>query len=123
MDSIKVLKQSGACRTLTPEETDKIFFPGSGGKPTAAKKLCASCPVEAMCLVQAIEKGLQGFWAGTTDKERAVMSARFHVKVEPLEAVVETPKRIAGRLIRSKPVQDTLAYLDSLKGPPEEELK
>jgi hypothetical protein len=116
------LKNEGKCRTLAPEEADKIFFPTSGGKPTEAKKLCASCSLEALCLAQAIEKGLQGFWAGTTDKERAVMAARFHVKVQPLEAVIETPKRIAGKIFRSKQVQDTLAYLDTLKGPAEEEL-
>lgn len=119
------LKREGACRDLTPKEADEIFFPGSGGKPTKAKKICGQCPLEAMCLAKAIEEGLSGFWAGTTDKERAVMAARFHIPVKPigLETIVEEirPKRVLRRV--GSAITDTLSYLDTLKGPDETELK
>lgn len=110
------LNNNGACRSLSPQEADKIFFPSSGGKSTQAKKICDACPVEAMCLRQAIEKGLQGFWAGTTDRERAVMAQHWHIKVEPVVIPEPSIKRRVYRRV-STAVSDTLSYLDTLKSP------
>lgn len=117
------LMRQGLCGKLSPQQADKIFFPGSGGKPTKAKQLCDQCPFEKQCLINAIEKGLSGFWAGTTEKERSVMAQKWHVKVQPITDQIEAlrPSRVIRRV--SSAVSDTLAYLDSLTGPSEEELK
>lgn len=112
-----------ACSKLTPKEADRIFFPSSGGKPTEAKKLCASCPVQAMCLAQAIEKGLSGFWAGTTDKERVVMADKWHINIQPDVIDLPVKAKVNGKLFRNRQVVDTVSYLDSLQGPSEVELK
>lgn len=112
------MKRRGACNTLTPQEADRIFFPGSGGKSSQAKKICDACPVNAMCLVQAIENGLKGFWAGTTDKDRLVMAELYHMQVVPIESLVpEPPKK---RRVFKKVTNvtfDTVGYLDTLVSP------
>lgn len=115
--------KQGLCGKLTPAQADKIFFPGSGGKPTQAKKLCDQCPFEKQCLINAIEKGLSGFWAGTTEKERSVMARKWHITVVPVSVDLDQlrPSKVVRRL--SNAVVDTLSYLDSLTGPSEEELK
>ena len=76
--------QKAACRSLTLEESDSIFFPSRGGKPTKAKKLCGSCPVQKECLDEAIRLKLEGFYAGTTFSERECMANEFGIKQTPL---------------------------------------
>jgi len=61
------------CLELTPEEADALFFPGSGGKPHKAKKYCSNCPVQGLCLQNAIDAGMAGFHSGTTEEARAAM--------------------------------------------------
>src|SRR5690242_16698442 len=40
----------GKCTKLPTDESDKIFFPGPGGKSKKAKEFCKSCPVISQCL-------------------------------------------------------------------------
>lgn len=115
--------QVRACASLSPTECDAIFFPGSGGKPTKAKELCATCPFIKACLTEAIELQLDGFFAGTTLDERRMMLHHFHRKVTPITEVVimNLPKSavVARRVYRKiqPPALDTLGYLDTLVGP------
>jgi WhiB family redox-sensing transcriptional regulator len=40
----------------------------------AAKRICASCPVRANCLVSALRTGESaGIWGGTTPEERRIL--------------------------------------------------
>jgi WhiB family redox-sensing transcriptional regulator len=50
------------------------FFPKGGASATAAKVVCATCPVRGECLAYALENSqLQGVWGGTSDAERRVL--------------------------------------------------
>lgn len=48
-----------------------IFYPTTDDDATAAKAVCAQCPVQADCLEHAIgRREHNGIWGGTTEKER-----------------------------------------------------
>lgn len=50
------------------------FFPSPGDSLTAARAVCASCPVQAECLSAAVaDAGLQGFWGGTSERDRRLI--------------------------------------------------
>lgn len=107
---------------MSPQETDAIFFPGSGGKPTKAKALCDTCPIMGACLKKACQENLQGFIAGTTEAERRVISNNWlDMKVtKPVSAFVADlmPKSLGKRRVFLKVMHaeiDTLAYLDTLE--------
>lgn len=79
--------ERGAC----VGRTDIDFVPTYPGAVTAAwrantaaaKALCASCPVRADCLADALAHwGTAGIWGGTTELEREKMErARLHPPV------------------------------------------
>jgi WhiB family redox-sensing transcriptional regulator len=71
-----------ACRTGTIRQRramHKLFFGGQGdhdqiARITAAKAVCARCPVRVNCLEWAIaDPHLVGIWGGTTEAERERM--------------------------------------------------
>lgn len=112
--------ETAKCRTMSIEEADAMFWPGSGGKPTAAKAFCSDCPMIKFCLMEAIEKGLTGFWAGTTDTERTQMARYLNIKVKPINlntfvfgnAMDSTPRRL-----KESTVADTVDYLNTIDNP------
>ena len=108
-----------ACAGLSPAQVDAIFFPGSGGKPTQAKLLCATCPLIKACLDDSIKNGLEGFYAGTTAVERKQMARAQRITVRSMNEVVadmiHNRKRLKTVAV-SKPA-DTLDYLDTLAEP------
>ncbi len=60
-------QERGACRHVDPE----LFFPGQGEDASAAKKVCAGCPVRDQCLAFALENGVKhGIWGGLSERER-----------------------------------------------------
>jgi len=64
-------QQDAACRGqgVTP------FFPERSGEDasTAAKKVCADCPVKAPCLAYGLEHNMSGVWGGTSGNDRRKM--------------------------------------------------
>ena len=107
------------CSTLPYEEADRIFFPKQGGKVNKARKFCnEGCPVVKECLMGAIEGKLEGFFAGTTEKERKVMAADFAIEVTPVSETIRKllpqagKKRIFRKIVETP--EDTLAYLDKI---------
>jgi len=62
-----------ACRDLDTE----IFFPAAPEKETEALAICATCPVRAQCLEQALRDREQyGIWGGTTPEQRRRITRR-----------------------------------------------
>jgi WhiB family redox-sensing transcriptional regulator len=65
-------RSRAACRHIDPE----LFFPeGSAGPAlqatTLAKQACGTCPVQAQCLLWALDHGVAfGIWGGHTEGER-----------------------------------------------------
>lgn len=71
--------ERAVCRA--PEVDPELFFPASDTPPpaqlSAAKKICARCPVAADCLQWALHTGESaGIWAGTTPAERRFLRAQ-----------------------------------------------
>jgi WhiB family transcriptional regulator, redox-sensing transcriptional regulator len=59
--------QRAACRGQDPA----LFFgEGSSYKPTAARAICATCPVQRQCLDAGLSERF-GVWAGTSPGQRA----------------------------------------------------
>jgi WhiB family transcriptional regulator, redox-sensing transcriptional regulator len=81
-------QERGACRDANPA----LFFAADRESPlqrrvreSAAKAICAQCPVRAACRAYAVQTGeLYGIWGGMTEGERTTHS----------------PDGIAGRLRR-----------------------
>lgn len=59
--------QEGLCRFYPPA----AFFPSDGNGVTAARAICAECPVKAPCLEYALENRIEhGVWGGCSERER-----------------------------------------------------
>ncbi len=57
----------GKCQQLPPE----TFFPSDGMGVAVARGICASCPVQAMCLEYALRNKIDhGVWGGASERER-----------------------------------------------------
>jgi hypothetical protein len=60
------------CATVDPE----LWFPPPGARATAAKRICAGCPVRAECLAFALAVAPQyGIWAGLNTTELDALRA------------------------------------------------
>jgi WhiB family redox-sensing transcriptional regulator len=84
-----------ACRNVDPA----VFFPPAGGVPAKARRICAACPVRAVCLGYALEHRLMdGVWGGTSERQRRdILGAR---KREPRASLCVSgrhPKNGPGR--------------------------
>jgi WhiB family transcriptional regulator, redox-sensing transcriptional regulator len=85
-------QERGACRGESPS----LFFAPDHESPhqrrmreTAAKLICAHCPVRAVCRAYALQTGeLYGIWGGTTERERA----RPHARALRADADAKTAK-------------------------------
>ena len=68
--------RDGLCAQTDPE----LFFPEQGGDPgrvREAKKVCASCDVQAECLAYALAHNERdGIWGGLTRLQRARLRNR-----------------------------------------------
>jgi WhiB family redox-sensing transcriptional regulator len=59
--------KDGACRAEGPD----AFFPVDGGGVEAARKVCATCPVQATCLEYALAHRIaHGVWGGESERSR-----------------------------------------------------
>ena len=90
------------CQALDPNEADALFFPPPGGKSKRAESFCHGCPVMRDCLTFALADGTEGFWAGTTKKERLGMRNFVEATAAPIVETLPNPvkkKRGGLRLI------------------------
>lgn len=67
-------RRSAACRNLSAEDADRIFFIGTGKSARLAREFCNHCPVQRQCLDYALYYHETGIWGGTTDSERKVLT-------------------------------------------------
>ena len=73
-------QERGACRSANPS----LFFAPDNEtnhqrrfRETAAKAICAHCPVRAVCRAYALQTGeVYGIWGGTTERERMRSAAQ-----------------------------------------------
>jgi len=72
---LETIRRRGACQNTDPE----LFFPERGQiVPAAVQAMCDRCTVNVECLLWAVQKRENGFWAGTTDRQRRVMRRPRH---------------------------------------------
>lgn len=113
------------CVSLSPDESDKLFFPGPGGKVNKARDYCSDCPFKNPCLLNAIENNLDGFYSGTTKDDRKEMAKFKAIVLQDLSDYVESllPRKIeSGRRIKkAPPLPEVHAWLDQVE-PTDEEL-
>lgn len=114
---------SARCTELSPEKSDALFFPSTGGKPHKAKEYCKGCPFRRECLTDAIVNKLSGFFVGTTEDERRDMAFVQHIKVTGLNMPPEPDrdKRVIYLKVFTPP--DAHNWLDEDLEPSEEELQ
>lgn len=62
--------QKAACAGMTFHD---FFDKDKGPTPNKLKKLCAACPVNLDCLIEAMETDSEGIWAGLSAKRRRTM--------------------------------------------------
>lgn len=102
-----------ACRGMNPE----LFFPGQGSPPKAARDACAGCTVRSECHQWAVEHGEEGFWAGTSPRERRLREASPVLGAEgPMPALprtvctvtVQSPMSVETELLHHKRRSDGL---------------
>lgn len=124
------------CNSLSPKEADELFFPKAGGKSKKSKTYCegvngfGQCPVIKECLEQALKLRLEGFWAGTTDKEREQM--KEFIGALPLTVLDYLPRSVRereqrGNVVQRRPPQPkpkVTVYdpLSEIEGPTDEEI-
>lgn len=61
----------GMCSQTSPD----AFFPDKGQPTAAAKRVCATCPVQAECLEYALANNERyGVWGGLSERERHVLN-------------------------------------------------
>lgn len=68
-----------ACRDLTPQESDRIFYPGIGQSANEAKAICSRCPVQQQCLEESFRTAqtrAYGVFGGLTVEERQRLRRR-----------------------------------------------
>ena len=57
----------GLCTNVPPS----TFFPSDGVGVDVARKICASCPVQQLCLEHALTNRIDhGVWGGCSERER-----------------------------------------------------
>lgn len=63
-------RDEGLCAQTDPD----AFYPDKGQSPKQAKKVCAGCPVQALCLAYALTHDERyGIWGGLSERERRAM--------------------------------------------------
>ena len=88
-------RSRAACLGTDPE----LFFPVAETGPvhdvqvTAAKAVCAGCPVVADCLAEALERIPDGIAGGLTANERRAMRRRDHRAITAARRAVAAAQR------------------------------
>ena len=68
----------GNCRNHPPS----VFFPSDGVGVDRARTICATCPVNALCLEYALTNRIDhGVWGGTSERERRRILKRRRLSV------------------------------------------
>lgn len=60
-------QEEALCAYVDPD----VFFPEKGGSSREAKRICAQCSVQKVCLEYALENDERfGIWGGLSERER-----------------------------------------------------
>lgn len=66
-------RDEGLCAQTDPG----AFYPEKGHSPKPAKKVCAACPVRALCLEYALVHDERfGVWGGLSERERRALKTK-----------------------------------------------
>jgi WhiB family redox-sensing transcriptional regulator len=77
-ESVTAWMAEGNCRNYPPA----TFFPSDGVGVDRARKICATCPVDGLCLEYALEHRIEhGVWGGCSERERRRILKRRRVEL------------------------------------------
>ena len=66
-DTATAWMAAGNCRLYPPA----TFFPSDGAGVEVARRICATCPVQQLCLEHALVQRIDhGVWGGCSERER-----------------------------------------------------
>ncbi len=69
--------EEALCAQTDPE----MFFPDKGSSNTAAKKICAQCPVITECLDWALRHQEIGIWGGQSANQRKELRRKLGIRL------------------------------------------
>lgn len=73
LDPATAWMRDGNCRAYPPA----VFFPSDGAGVEIARRICATCPVQAQCLEYALAQKVEhGVWGGCSERERRRIAKR-----------------------------------------------
>lgn len=73
-------QERSLCRQTDPD----MFFFDHGREAANAKRICASCPVQAECLQDAVARNEEwGIWGGMTGPERRKIAKQIRTNLRP----------------------------------------
>jgi WhiB family redox-sensing transcriptional regulator len=84
--------EGAACIGLDPE----LFFPTNNISPKIEdllKKTCLRCPIFDACLDYSLKVKVDGWWAGTSDKERVQLRRFFGITPIRIDQQLEREHR------------------------------
>ena len=85
-----------SCKDADPT----LFFAESNSKVAHAKKVCASCPIQQLCLEWALENAEDGVYGSLTPRERMKMRAGADIiDINDIRVMVEQRDLILGEAL------------------------
>jgi WhiB family redox-sensing transcriptional regulator len=83
LDPATAWMRDGNCRDYPPT----TFFPSDGAGVEIARRICATCPVQAPCLEYALAQHVEhGVWGGCSERERRRIAKRRRLELASASA-------------------------------------
>lgn len=80
---------------LCQYEPPATFFPSDGVGVEVAKRICATCPVQAPCLEYALDNRIDhGVWGGTSERQRRRILKRRRTGQPAAPSVAAAPESV-----------------------------
>jgi len=83
----------GKCREVPPA----TFFPSDGVGVEVARRICATCPMQAPCLEYALRNKIDhGVWGGASERERRRIARRRRLEGAAVTST-QAPRAVTDR--------------------------
>lgn len=78
--------------------------------PLELREMCLTCPVRVACLMDAIDTDSEGYWAGTTTRDRRLLTRRGPATLAEADRLVAAQLAADARLARHRPGEGDLRW-------------
>lgn len=106
--------------SLCSQTDPEAFYPEKGGSTKEAKRICAACPAQQMCLEWALANRERfGIWGGKSERERRILlSRREEQETAIYEDTVNDDERIRGPRVTGKRAREAVIRVAEEQGLP-----